>query len=168
MEKTNARTNWFLKVRLGKPTEFLGARKRIIRRLLAGRLSRNKARRDKDHKGSLYRRYLGRLREKQFFRHDLTPEKVTMRSSMEHTPEVQFILTPSSEALWSHFESLKTGKWALVSPINFVLAKIHQSKAYVFSDSVVCLGGSPMYDHSGNVEGRWIEHCKGGESNQEF
>ena len=41
-----------------------------------------------------------------------------------------------------NFESFKTGKWAMVSPTDSVLAKIHQARAYVFSNSVLCLGGS--------------------------
>ena len=52
---------------------------------------------------------------------------------------------PSSEVLWAkpqrELERSK-GTWAVVSAIDSTPAKIHQTKAYVFSDSVFVLGGT--------------------------
>ena len=56
-----------------------------------------------------------------------------------------------------HFESFTTGKWAMVSPIDSVMAKIHQAKGYVFRVSVVSLGGSSMWKPSGHFDGRWTD-----------
>ena len=38
-----------------------------------------------------------------------------------------------------NFKLLKTGKWAMLSPTDSVLAKLHQAKAHVFTDAVLCL-----------------------------
>ena len=51
---------------------------------------------------------------------------------------------------------MKRGRRAMVSPIDLVLSKIHQAKAYVLSDSVLCVGGSSMCDPSSKFEGRWV------------
>ena len=93
--------------------------------------------------------------------HALTPEKETLSSAMVHEyPDCQFILhafAGSSGSLEDdHFEPMKRSKRAMVSPIDLVSSKIHQAKAHVFSDSVLCVGGSSMCDPSSKFEGRWV------------
>ena len=86
-------------------------------------------------------------------------QNVTMRSAMEHEyPDVHFFLL---EACWlitaegdflledNHFESSNTSKWAMVSPIESLLARIHQAKNARFLRLLLCLGGSSMWKPSG-------------------
>ena len=76
-------------------------------------------------------------------------KRVTIRSAMEHQyTVVQYISTSFARILVvftaeedllredGHFESFKTGKWAMVGLID---------SAYAFSDSVFCLGGSSLW-----------------------
>ena len=83
-----------------------------------------------------------------------------MRSAMEHKhPDVQFILDALARILVvldsegdllfedDHFESFKRRKRAEVRPTDAVLAKVHQARAYVFSNCVLCLGGGVFKQH---------------------
>ena len=68
-----------------------------------------------------------------------------MRSAVENKyPDVQFILNAVAGSLVvvtakedDNFELLEKGEWTVVSPKDSVLAKIHEAKAYVFSDLTV-------------------------------
>ena len=105
--------------------------------------------------------------------------KTTLFAAMEHRyPNVQFIMDALAGSLvvstaegdflleGDHFESVTTGKVALVSPIESVLTKIHDAKAYVFSESSsVSLGASLIWKASGTLEDRWMENRKEGGSN---
>ena len=55
-----------------------------------------------------------------------------------------------------HFASLATGETAMVSLIGSVLD--NPSKAYVFSDSGLCLGGGAMLVFSGKFKFKWNEN----------
>ena len=60
------------------------------------------------------------------------------------------VLTAEGDLLLAddNFESLNKGNWFLVSPTDSILAKIHQAKAYVFSDTLSCFGEtSDAKDH---------------------
>ena len=61
-----------------------------------------------------------------------------------------------------HFESFKTGTWAMVIQIDSVLAKIHQVKRTFFSESGKCVEGSSTWKAPGTVEDKWMENCREG------
>ena len=83
----------------------------------------------------------------------------SMRDAMKHKyPGVQFILDALAGSLVvltaegdlliedDHIESSKTGKWAMMSPTDSVLAQIHQAK----------VKESSMWKPAGKVEGWWF------------
>ena len=84
----------------------------------------------------------------------LLQKRVSTRSLVEHHyPDVQFILTALAGSLVDLTEegdlfledvNLESLNMSMVIPTDSILAKMHHAKAYVFSDSVLCLGGSPM------------------------
>ena len=90
---------------------------------------------------------------------------------MEHKcPNVQFILealvgslvvfTSKGYLLLEDqiFEPLKKDKWAVLSPEDSILSKIHQVKADVFSGSILCLGGQSMSKVTAKFDSRRTEH----------
>ena len=99
-------------------------------------------------------------------------KKATMRFTMEHKCQIfssswtslldAWLFSAAEGDLLLDFKSSKTGRWAMVCPIDSVLARIRQAKASVFSDPVWCLGRQAMSKPSGKLEDSWIDNCKEG------